>query len=100
MSTSQDIGDVEGLAILAALGLAAYVAFNLYSEYEQKKDQYANSPTGQFAGALGQAAENTATGEILTDNPIANWFKNLFSVASGGDYTPNDPALNMLQANE
>lgn len=82
MAAAQDMGDVEMLGILAGLCVAAFIGYKIYSEYQSTSSDIANSVPGQVAGAVGQAAENIASGSILTDNPISNWFSELGTALS------------------
>lgn len=82
MAGAQDFGDVEMLGILAAIAVAGYIGYKIYSDYQTTSDSIANSVPGQVAGAVGQAASNIASGSILTDNPISQWFSDLGTAIS------------------
>jgi hypothetical protein len=82
MAASQDIGDVEMLAILAGLCVAAYIGYKIYSDYSSSVDSLQSSAAGQVAGAVGQAADSIASGSILTNNPISQWFSDLGTAIS------------------
>ena len=82
MAAAQSIGDVEMLGILAALAVAGYIGYKIYTDYQSNVDAISSSPAGQAASAVGQAASNIASGNILTDNPISNWFSDLGTALS------------------
>lgn len=99
MARAHPLADVESLAIIAAIAVAAYVGYRIW----QDKAAITNSPAGQAAGALSQAAYNTATGEVLTDNPIAHGLSELWTAISdpfGNSLATDastDPAMASLQ---
>lgn len=82
MAASQDIGDVEMLGILAAICVVGYIGYKMYSDYQATGDSLQSSAAGQVAGAVGQAASSIASGDILTDNPISQWFSDLGTAIS------------------
>jgi hypothetical protein len=96
------IQDTEGLAIIAGLAVVAYIAYRIY----QDKQALTNSPTGQVAGALTQAAYNTATGEVAVDNPIAHGLSELWTAVTDpfgntlATQPSTDPAMQLIQANQ
>lgn len=99
MARSSPIADVEGLAIVAGVGVAIYIAWKIYAA----RQALIASPTGQAAGALSQAVYNTATGEVVTDNPIAHGFSELWTAITDpfgntlATQPSTDPAMNLIQ---
>lgn len=82
MAAAQDFGDAEMLGIAAAIAVAGYIGYKIYSGYQADRTAINNSVPGQVANAVGQAASNIASGDILTNNPISNWFSDLGTALS------------------